>query len=160
MWQIYWVGPILGAIIGTAFFKFVLHFKWQVNGCGWRHPLFQRLIETSMAVPQAADKLSVDGICISKWFYFDAVKTSPRIAPFHVLHTSSSRNRSLNVLELLTQMMIFKKGFAFIKYALKQNIHILFFPPMIHITNISWSITCSSLNRISQSVLFHNHLNF
>ena len=66
MRQIYWVGPILGAIIGTAFFKYVLHFKWQVNGCSWCHSLDQRLAKTSLPVPQASDKLPFDGTCSDK----------------------------------------------------------------------------------------------
>jgi glycerol uptake facilitator-like aquaporin len=63
---IYWVGPIPGAILGAAFYKYCLHQKWEIKSCRDRRPP-----RTTLDPRMTNDEdVPMEDTCCAQWFFW------------------------------------------------------------------------------------------
>jgi MIP family channel proteins len=60
---VYWVGPILGAVCGAAFYKMILHMPWKAKSCRDVHPKGYASTVSSGQVP-------LENTCFWQWFFW------------------------------------------------------------------------------------------
>jgi len=64
---IYWAAPIPGAIIGAAFYKYLLHQKWEMKSCQPRRP--KRAADSQEPIISDED-LPIEDTCCGQWFFW------------------------------------------------------------------------------------------